>query len=248
MWWKILLIIFGLLFLFFCQSIHIIVRYEGEVTIIAGLGFIRLNVLKLLDKMKNKPKKEKEKKEKKEEKPKEETPKDKPPNVFQEVWQLRGVDGAIDLLSQFATLISKFGASLGKHFVIRKLFVRYSVSAKDSAQVAEKFGKINAVVFACLGKMSGACTLKHHDIVITPDFLGQKPTQKADIHVSYRLISLIAVALSALKDFMDIIKREKKINARIKARSRERALAREKQEYLEEMKEIQQQENQQVSK
>ena len=237
MWWKVLLIIFGLLFLFLCQSIHIIVRYEGDVTIIAGLGFIRLNVLKMLDKMKKKPKKEKEKKEPK---PKE-TPKEKPPNVFLEVWQLRGVDGAIDLLSQFATLLSKFGSSLGKHFVVRKLYVRYSVSGKDSADVAEKFGKINAAIFASLGKMSASCAVKHHDIVITPDFLGKKPMQKADIHVSYRLISLIAVALSALKDFLDIMKREKKINARIKARSRAKALARERQEYLEEMKEAENQ-------
>jgi len=40
--------------------------------------------------------------------------------------------------------------------------------------------------------------------------------------MSYRLLALIAVALGALKDFLQIMKREKKINARIKARSKMR--------------------------
>ena len=233
MWWKILLIILFLIFLFFWQSIHIIIRYDKELTLIAGLGPIRLNVLKLLDSMKKKPKKKKEKKPKEE---KEEQPEVEKSNVFKDVLELRGVDGAVDLLSQFATLLSKFSGGLARHFVIRKLFVRYSVTAKDSARVGEKFGKINAAIFTSIGVIASASQLKHHDVVITPDFLGKKDSQQVDIHLSYRLLSLLAVLLGALKDFLGIMKREKNINARIKARARQRALAKEKEEYLEEMK------------
>lgn len=251
MWWKILLIIFALFILFFFQSIHVSISYTDEFKLVAGLGFIRVNVLNLIDKFKNKPEKEDE--EKKEKKPKKEKPKkeakqeeEQPEiektNVFKEVIELRGVDGAVDLLSEFSSLLSKFGGGLAKHFVIRQLYVRFAVSGKDSADVAEKFGKMNALVFSSLGIMSSACNVKRHDIVITPDFLGQVDKQEVKIHFSYRLASLIFVALRALKDFLAILKREKSINAKIKARSRAKALARERQEYLEEMKQSQTQE------
>ena len=248
MWWKILLIIFSLIILFFLQSIHISISYADEFKLVAGLGFIRINVLKLLDKFKNKPKKEgKEKKEKKqkaeeETSEQEEKPEIEKTNVFKEVIELRGVDGAVDLLSEFASLLSKFGKGLAKHFVIRKLYVRFAVKGKDSAEVAENFGKMNTVVFSSLGVMSAACTVKKHDIVITPDYLGKIKKQEVIIHFSYRLASLIFVALRALKDFLAILKREKSINSRIKARSRAKALARERQEYLEEMKQSETQE------
>ena len=114
MWWKIILIILALIFLFFCQSVHIIISYDGEFKLIAGLGLIRLNILKLAEKFLNKPrekksedeeKKEEPKEEKKEEE-KEEKPAEEKPNVFKEVIELRGVDGAVDLLSEFSSLLS----------------------------------------------------------------------------------------------------------------------------------------------
>ncbi|MBR0415413.1 MAG: DUF2953 domain-containing protein [Clostridia bacterium] len=236
MWWKILLIIFALIFLFFWQSVHIIIAYDGEFKLIAGLGLIRLNILKLLDKFKNMQKKEKKPKEEKpeEEEPEEkkeeeeETPKETKPNVFQEVLELRGFDGAVDLLSEFSSLLAKFGGGLMKHFIIRKLVVHYGVTGKDAADTAIKFGAISTALFPSIGVINKAAQVKKHDIVIIPDYTGSEDTQEIYIHMSYRLLALIAVALGALKDFLQILKREKKINARIKARSkirREKAVA-----------------------
>ena len=229
MWWKILLIIFALIFLFFWQSVHIIIAYDGEFKLIAGLGLIRLNILKLLDKFKNKPKKEKTPEEEKsqeeaqeQEEEKEEKPKQAKPNVFKEVLELRGFDGAVDLLSEFSSLLAGFGGGLIKHFIIRKLVVHYGVTGKDAADTAIKFGAISAAIFPSIGVISKAAKVKKRDIVIIPDYTGSEDKQEIYIHMSYRLLALIAVALGALKDFLQIMKREKKINARIKARSKMR--------------------------
>lgn len=226
MWWMILLIILGLIFLFFWQSLHVTIDYDGKLKIFAGLGLIRLDVLKLADKLiygekKPKPKKEEKPKEetKKEEKPKEEKEPSKP-NVFQEVWELRGVDGAVDLLSEFASLIAKFGSGLAKHFIIRNITVVFAVHGDDAADTAVKFGAANAAIFSSLGVIGKISQIKKQKVTIIPDYTGAIDTQKVYIHFSYRFLSLIAVALEALKDFLVILRREKSINARIKARSK----------------------------
>ena len=226
MWWIILLSIFALIFLLLWQNIHVIVSYKGEFKLVAGLGLIRLDIMKLL----NKPKKPKEEKPEKEEKKKDEgekkeepkEKKEKPPNVFQEVWNLRGVDGAIDLLSEFASLLNKFGGGLAKHFVVRNLYVRYAVQGKDAADTAIKFGIICPLIFAPLGIIDSKAQLKKHDIIITPDYLGNQDLQEVEIHISYKILSLLAVALGAAKDFIVILNREKKINERIKTRSKQK--------------------------
>ena len=235
MWWKILLIILALIFLFFWQSLHIIVSYDGEFKLTAGLGLIWLDVVKLVDRFKNmsnkekkekkeKPKKEKEvKEEKDEESDTEETP--AKPNVFKEVLELRGFDGAVDLLSEFASLLSKFSGGLVHHFIIRKIVVHYSVTGNDAADTAIKFGAISGALFSSLGVISSSAQVKKHDIVIIPDYTGSVDRQKIYIHVSYRFLALIAVALGALKDFLVIMRKEKSINARIKARSKMRQQA-----------------------
>ena len=237
MWWIILLIIFALIFLFFWQSIHVIISYNGTFELYAGLGFIRFNILKLLDKMINKPKEEKkqtDKAKKEKEKPKKEPePEEEKPeksNIFKDVIELRGVDGAVDLISEFASLLSKFGGGLVKHFIIRELTVHYYVTGKDAANTAERFGSISAAVFPALGIISTTAKVKKHDIVIVPDYLGQVDTQEVKIHFSYRLLSLIAVALGAVKDFLSIMKKEKGINARIRARAKAKAMAQAKKE------------------
>lgn len=229
MWWIILLSIFALIFLLLWQNVHVIVSYKGEFKLIAGLGLIRLDIMKLLNKPKKpkeeKPEKEKKKKdegEKKEDKDKEKEKKEKPPNVFQEVWRLRGVDGAIDLLSEFATLINDFGDGLVKHFVIRKIFVRYSVHGKDAADTAIKFGVICPLIFSPLGVISSKAKVKKHDIIITPDYLGNQEQQEVELHISYKILSILAVGVKAVIDFLKINSREKKINERIKTRSRQK--------------------------
>ena len=231
MWWIILLIIFALIFLFFWQSLHIVISYDGEFKLIAGLGLIWLDVLKLFDKFienskKDKPKKEKKEKDK-EEKPKEEKkePEEEQPakpNVFKEVIELRGFDGAIDLLSEFASLLGKFGNGLAKHFVIRKITVDYAVCGDDAADTAIKFGAISASIFSLLGVIGSYSKIKKRNVNITADYTGSEDSQNVYIHMSYRLLSLIAVALAALKDFLQIMRREKSINARIRARSKAR--------------------------
>ncbi len=228
MWWKIILIILALIFLFFCQSVHIIISYDGEFKLIAGLGLIRLNILKLAEKFLNKPREKKPEDEEKKEEPKEEKkeeekekkPAEEKPNVFKEVIELRGVDGAVDLLSEFSSLLSKFGGGLVKHFVVRKLVVHLAITGSDAADTAIKFGAVSAAAFPAIGVINSAAQLKKRDIIIIPDYTGSVDTQKVYIHTSYRLLSLIVVALGAVKDFMQILKREKSINARIKARSK----------------------------
>ena len=223
MWWKILLGIFAVIFLILWQNIHIKISYDGEFKLIAGLGIIRLDILKLI----NKPKKPKEEKPEKEEKKKdkgekkeEKEEKEKPPNVFKEVWILRGVDGVIDLLSEFASMLYEFDDSFIKHLIIRKIYLRYDVSGKDSAQTAKKFGLINALVYTNLGLIGSRAKLKKHDTIITPDYLGNQDYQEAEIHVSYKILSILAVLLFSGKDLIKIITHEKKVNNRIKTKSK----------------------------
>lgn len=229
MWLIILLSIFAIIFLFLWQNVHIIISYKGEFKLVAGLGLIRLDVLKLLNKPKKpkeeKPEKEEKKKdkvEKKEDKEEEKEKKEKSPNVFKEVWILRGVDGVIDLLSEFASMLFEFDDSFIKHLVIRNIYLRYDVSGKDSAQTAKKFGLINALVYTNLGLISSRAKLQKHDTIITPNFLGNQDYQEVEIHISYKILSILAVLVLSAKDLFKIITREKKINNRIKARSKQK--------------------------
>jgi Ca2+/Na+ antiporter len=224
MWWKILLIIFAVIFLLLCLNIHIILSYDGEFKIFAGIGLIRLDVLKLVKKITSKKKNEdKDKDEKKEEQEKKKKEKSdgeekekKKENVFKEVVELRGVDGVVDLTSEFASLLAKVAYELRKHLVIRKLVVDYNVTGKDAADTALKFGKLSAVFFTNYGIICSLVKVKNREVNFVPDYLGSKSNQKMIIHISYRILSLIAVALSGLKGFMKINSREKSINARIK--------------------------------
>ncbi len=222
MWWKILLGIFAVIFLILWQNIHVMVAYDGEFKLIAGLGIIRLDILKLLKKPKEpkeeKPEKEEEKKDKGEKKEEKEK-KEKPPNVFKEVWILRGVDGVIDLLGEFSSMLYEFDDIFIKHFVIRKIYIRYSVSGEDSAQTAKKFGLINALVYTNLGLIGSRAKLKKHDTIITPDYLGNQDYQEIEIHISYKILSILAVLLFSGKDLIKIITHEKKVNQRIKTKS-----------------------------
>lgn len=224
MWWKILLIIFAVIFLLLCLNIHIIVAYDGGVKIKAGVGLIRIDVLKLVQKMMSKKKPEKkpedEEKEKaeKEEKEKKKKTEEKKENVFKEVIKLRGVDGVVDLISEFASLLSTLTYKLRKHLVIRKLVVNATVTGKDSAATALNFGRISAVFFTNLGIVSSLVKVKRRDVSFVPDYLGSKSSQTMVIHISYRILSLIGVGLSGLFGFMKINSRQKAINDRIKQR------------------------------
>ncbi len=222
MWWKILLGIFAVIFLILWQNIHVMVAYDGEFKLIAGLGIIRLDILKLLKKPKEpkeeKPEKEEKKKDKGEKKEEKEK-KEKPPNVFKEVWILRGVDGVIDLLGEFSSMLYEFDDRFIKHFVIRKIYIRYSVSGEDSAQTAKKFGLINALVYTNLGLIGSRAKLKKHDTIITPDYLGNQDYQEIEIHISYKILSILALLLFSGKDLIKIITHEKKVNQRIKTKS-----------------------------
>lgn len=228
MWWKILLIIFALIILLLCQSVHIVVGYDGEFSLKVGLGLIKLDALKLIDKMMGGKKKDKKKDssdksedKKKDKKGKKEENKDsekKKDSLFKAVNDLRGVNGIVDLTVDLARLLGSTTDSFRKHLVFRKLIVNYNVTGSDAAETALKFGRISAVFFPNLGILCSIVKVRKKEINFVPDFLGSKSNQQMVIHISYRIIAILSVVLGALFGYLKVNNRHKSINARINQR------------------------------
>lgn len=226
MWWKILLIIFAVIFLLLCLNIHIIVSYEKELSVKAGIGFIRLDILKLAGKFMGSGKKKKGGKDKKDKEPekenkdkedkKEKEPKMKKDNLFKDVKKLRGANGIIELISDLIALLNKTTQKFRKHLIFREVTVNYNVIGKDAADTALKFGRSSAVFFTNYGILCNLVSVKKSDIKFVPDYLGSKSNQKLVIHISYRILAILSLAVGALFGYLKVNSKHKSINERIK--------------------------------
>ena len=147
---------------------------------------VRLSLQWLFVKIKiypnNKPKKEKPKKEEKpkEEKPKEEKTKEEKPekpkkeNFIKTFYNNQGVPGIVELVGNCASALGKFSKGFLKSIYIRKLYINISVTEKDAAQTAIKYGKICSEIYPPLGFICSSCHVKNYKVNIFANYIGDR--------------------------------------------------------------------------
>lgn len=178
-----LLIILGII-LFFAAllSIPVIVNidYTDAFRLSIQWLFLKFNIYppkkKKEKKKKDKPEEEKKEEpkeeEKKEEKPKKEKPKKE--NPFKTFYDNQGIEGMIQLIKDCGAALGKFSKGFLRSLYIRKLRIYMSITEKDAAATAIKYGKVCSEIYPPLGFICSTCHAKNYQVNIYADYIGEK--------------------------------------------------------------------------
>lgn len=193
-----------------CIPVTVLAQYDEKFEVKIKYLFLSLRVFPAGEK-KKKPKKKK-KKQKPSGKPtaeKSPAPKKKKTNPLLEFYNNSGFSGTLKLIRDVAGIVKKYlGSLFVRHLVVGELFLELDVAGKDSADVAEKFGKISAGVCPSLAFLQAHLKIKSRDITIRPDFLGEKSVAKFRVKLRFKpfwlLNSTIYAAVKLLVQFIKV--------------------------------------------
>ena len=197
-----LYIILGIVLFFlviFSIPVFLELDYTDSVKVSVSYLFLKF---KLYPNDKEKKKKEKPAKEEKpkEEKPaeekKEEEPKPKKENFLKTFYNYQGVTGITELISNCAAALGKFSKGFLKSIYISKLHINISVTEKDAAQTAIKYGKICAEIYPPLGFICSNCHAKNYKVNILANYCGEKTTGELSAKVGLCLRSVINAGIA----------------------------------------------------
>ncbi len=117
-------------------------------------------------------KKEEPEEEKKEEKPKKEKPKKE--NPFKTFYNNQGIEGMIQLIKDCCAALGKFSKGFLRSLYIKKLRIYMSITEKDAAATAIKYGKVCSEIYPPLGFICSTCHAKNYQVNIYADYIGEK--------------------------------------------------------------------------
>ncbi len=195
--------VIGLVVALLSVRFAVTVHYEGDIALSVKWLFLKFDIL---PKKEKKPKKKKKKKNKKDKKPKKEKdegekkpekeiikePKEHDGNMFLNFYKYRGVDGVLQLLKDTVKAIGGLFGRIFRAFRIEELYIAMAVGGGDSAEIAEKYGKICAAAFPAMGLIVNKLNIKKYSIDISPDFIYGNNEAKLHTKISLRPIKLIA--------------------------------------------------------
>lgn len=198
-----------------CLRLSVRVRTADELTLIAGIGFIRLRLLpqkekrlklksyridryrKMLRKEELSEEKKNRKKQKKQAKKSEKTAAEKTDETEVKE-EKRDIPALIAKLTRVAgVFISRFG----KHLRIHLRKIKLTVATGDAAQTAILYGAVIGAVQNLYALLVSSGTLKttpNSELMVETDFLSEKPRAEIDITFSFRLWQLFDMALRSL--------------------------------------------------
>ncbi len=149
--------------------------------------FLKFNIYPPKEKGEKKPKPKKEK-------PQIDKPQDEAPAPVQETapkdnfiktfYNNQGVLGIIELIQNCASYLGKFTKGFLKSIYIRKLHIRISVTEKDAAQTAIRYGKICSEVYPPLGFICSSCHVKDYSVNIWANYCGEKTKGEFETRVA----------------------------------------------------------------
>ena len=97
-----------------------------------------------------------------------------------------------------------------KHLVVKKFYLNLLVAGDDSAQTAEKFGKVCAAVCPSIAFLESNLRISDRKINIRPDFINEENEAKFVVQINIKpfwvVNSSIYFALRLLKRFFKIAK------------------------------------------
>lgn len=178
----ILLSLLGLLLLVLAAPVGVELLYrDSKLRVRLRILGVRRMIYPPRPKKPRKPKKAKAKKEKPPKPPVEEAP--KKPML------------PMDMLQTVNDMLPEVGRLLGhtmRHFTIKRLRLQLPASADDSAEVAIRYGQMNAICYNIYIYLASATRLREWQVNIVPDWDGEHP---ADIALELWLRASPAVLL-----------------------------------------------------
>ena len=165
------------------------------------------------------PEKEAEKKKKEEKKKGKPDKKQSVRDIIKE----KGFTGFLSFLSELASIAAGAAKRLLAHFILKELKIRVVLGAEDAATTAVLYGTVGGVVYPAAGTLVTAFRCKHYDVLITPDFNGEKLSAQMLMDGSVRLVFLIAAGLYALLRYVKMVLRQKREEGRQAAMAGEAA-------------------------
>lgn len=170
------------------SDIKVRMAYDEKFTLIVQFMFIKVNVTKLMEKFKKKPKEEKPKKEKK--------PEEKTKKLF-------------DNTNQMIALAKKALSGITKTIVFEDIDIKLSIGTDDAKSTAMLCGYAYSAAYILDPFLSENFRLEKKSIAVTPRFNVEVFDFAARVWIRARLINLIIFAVSLLIAY----KRIKKENA-----------------------------------
>lgn len=193
------------------------IRTDGGLTLIAGVGFIKIKLLPQREKKlklrdyridrfrkrlrseeladEKKRLKKQKKQAKKAEKAKEiESDRSDEPEAEEKT-------DLCELISKLTRVAKVFIVRFGKHLRIGLRKIKLSVATGDAAQTAILYGAIIGAVqnlYALLVSSGTLKTAKNSELTVEPDFLSEKPSVEIDLTFSFRLWQLFDIAIRSL--------------------------------------------------
>jgi len=119
----------------------------------------------------------------------------------------------LEMLKQYKPLIAKSKKvlrKLCKRLVIYKVRANVKIVGADAHQTALKYSKGVSFAAILLQILGWAFTVKKPDIVISPDFLGQKITYEFSLRVRIRPIAFVIAGMQLLPAYLKVSKQNNK--------------------------------------
>ena len=194
-----LAIILGILILILLIPVGVYAKYDGEATVKAVAGPIKLQILPAKPKTRKQLEKEEKKKaeaavKKAEKKQKDAAAKliqkDPPPPKPDEppLDKIRG-------LLPFAKLAVDLLGSVFRRLTIKKLVVHVRFGGGDPSKLAETYGKIMAIIGGMGPILNRKFKVKQGDISVVPDFSTSKTEVEAELYMRYLIFDLVGIAV-----------------------------------------------------
>lgn len=173
--WFILAVIVVLVCLLLSMKVGVRVVFGPELKVWAKVGFMTLQVYPMPKKKKEKPKKEKAAKKDQE---KQKAEKEKRNITFDAVWQLVNalIEPALDAMDRVRR---------GIH--IRCLNLHLVVSDPNPATAAQRYGKLNAVLWPLIAVVENLVTVERRNVRMDLDFAARKSSAEGELFITMRV-------------------------------------------------------------
>lgn len=139
---------------------------------------------------------------KRKKKEKKKAPKKEKQGYIKKIYDKNGpLEGTSQLLSIIKLLLSKL-FSLFSKATITKLDLNITVTGDDPAETAINYGAVSAVVYPTIGIINGIFTVKKQNVILNADYDSTEPKIYFKCWIKVRLISVIKVFISFIKDYI----------------------------------------------
>jgi hypothetical protein len=109
---------------------------------------------------------------------------EKPKYPLKNFYQNQGVAGVLDMAQAAFRMLKKLAGGVCRAFTINQLFVRLSISGKEAADTALRYGKACAAVFPLMGFACANMRVRRYAADVRPDFLGGKTSAAFHVKIS----------------------------------------------------------------